>query len=82
MKTLKIILLMSKTKSDKLKFLALILKREVSDRLLQDFKNIFTKSKSCQVMNKTAYKKCWTPVGHKLWPLKHSIFNSIDMQTI
>ncbi len=49
---------MSKTKSDKLKFLALILKREVSDRLLQDFKNIFTKSKSCQVMNKTAYKKC------------------------
>jgi hypothetical protein len=36
------------------------LKREWSDRLLQDFKNILTALKSCEVMNKSdeAYKKC------------------------
>ncbi len=51
------------------------LKREWSDHLLEDLKNIFSASKSGQVMNKTAYKKCITPVGHKLWKIKHSIFN-------
>ncbi len=48
---------------------------EWSDRLLEDFKNIFTAWKSCEMMNKTAYKKFIAPVGHKLWPLKDWIFN-------
>jgi hypothetical protein len=34
------------------------LKREWSERLLEDFKNIFKALKSCELMNKTAYKKC------------------------
>ncbi len=50
------------------------LKREWSERLLEDFKNIFMALKSCEVMNKTAYKKCWSSVGHKLWPLKYLNF--------
>jgi hypothetical protein len=42
--------------------LIVILKSEWCDRLLEDFKNIFTALKSCEVMNKTVYQKCLSQV--------------------
>ncbi len=52
----------------------------LSDRLLQDFKNILTKWKSRQVTNGTACKNCMASVGHSYD--KSKISSSIRIHSI
>ncbi len=48
----------TKTKIRQIKIFSLKLKRETSDRLPSDFKQILTAWKTCEVMIEIVYKKC------------------------